>query len=259
VAISGGFQPNDALLVGLPLEGTGVTLIADPSGQSLQLVGAAPVATYQEILRSIELDPAGEGAREITFQVTDARGALSQPVTVTVNLTPQGAQFGDDTDNILQGEFGVNDAIAGRDGDDILLGFSGHDVLDGGLGDDELQGGSGDDLLIGGPGADRLIGDSGADRHLYFSLEDRGDRIFGFDAAAGDTLDFSELFTPGSADVASEIDAFVRFDVAGEDVQVSVDQDGAGGDFAFVSFVTLVDPSGVSTAQDAVANGSLVV
>jgi Ca2+-binding RTX toxin-like protein len=259
VAISDGFQPNDALLVGLPLEGTGVTLVADPSGQSLELVGAAPVATYQEILRSIELDPAGEGVREITFQVTDARGALSQPVTVTVNLTPQGAQFGDDADNILEGEFGVNDAIAGRDGNDVLLGFSGDDVLDGGLGNDELQGGSGDDLLIGGPGTDRLIGDGGADRHLYFSLEDRGDRIFGFDAAEGDTLDFGELFAADPADVSNDIDSFVRFGAAGNDVQVSVDQDGGGGDFAFTSVVTLVDPSGVSTAQDAVANGSLVV
>jgi Ca2+-binding RTX toxin-like protein len=270
VEITEGFrtdgETSDALLLGIPLddlEAAGVTVSVDSSGRSLTLAGEAPVATYQEILRSIELDPAGEGVREITFQVTDARGALSQPVTVTVNLTPQGAQFGDDADNILEGEFGVNDAIAGRDGNDVLLGFSGDDVLDGGLGNDELQGGSGDDLLIGGPGADRLIGDSGADRHLYFSLEDRGDRIFGFDSADGDTLDFGELFAADPADVANEIDAFVRFDAAGEDVEVSVDQDGAGGDFAFISFVTLVDPSGVSSGQDgvasAVANGSLVV
>ena len=260
VAITGGFQPDDALLVGMPLDGTGVRLIADPSGQSLELVGDAPVATYQDILRSIELDPAGEGVREITFQVTDARGAPSGPVTVTVNLTPQGAQFGDDDDNILEGEFGVNDAIAGRGGDDILLGFSGDDVLDGGLGNDELQGGSGDDLLIGGPGADRLIGDVGADRHLYFSLEERGDRIFGFDADAGDTLDFSALFDAVDPnEISNDIDAFVRFDPAGDDVQVSVDQDGTDSAFAFISFATLVDPSGVTTAQDAVANDSLVV
>ena len=54
-------------------------------------------------------------------------------------------------------------------------------------------------------------------------------------------------------------DAFVRLDAAREDVQVSVDQDGAGGDFASVSLVTPVDPGGVSSAQDAVANGSLTV
>jgi Ca2+-binding RTX toxin-like protein len=241
----------------MPLDGTGVSLIADPSGRGLALVGEAPVARYQDILRSIELDPAGEGVREVTFEVADARGALSEPATVTVNLTPLGAQFGDDEDNILEGEFGVNDAIAGRGGNDILLGFSGDDVLDGGLGNDELHGGSGDDLLIGGPGADRLFGEAGADRHLFFSLEERGDRIFGFDADAGDTLDFSQLFD-GAAD-PDDIDPFVRFDAAGDDVQMSVDQDGTGADFAFISFATLVDPSGVTTAQDAAANGSLVV
>jgi Ca2+-binding RTX toxin-like protein len=257
VDISEGFQAGDALLIGLPLDGTGVGLSADPSGRSLHLAGEAPVATYQDILRSIELDPAGEGVREITFQVEDARGALSEAVTVTVDLTTQGAQFGDAGDNILEGEFGVDDAIAGRDGDDILLGLSGGDVLDGGLGDDELHGGSGNDLLIGGPGADDLSGDAGADRHLYFSLEDRGDRITGFDAGEGDALDFSQLFD-GAAD-PDNIDPFVRFDAAGNDVQVSVDQDGAGGDSAFISFATLVDPSGVTTAQEAVANESLVV
>jgi Ca2+-binding RTX toxin-like protein len=257
IAITEGFQPDDALLVGMPLDGTGVTLSADPSGRSLELVGEAPVATYQEILRSIELDPAGEGEREITFQVVDARGAASEPVTVAVDLTRQGAQFGDERDNILEGEFGVNDAIAGRGGDDILLGFSGDDVLDGGLGDDELHGGSGDDLLIGGPGADTLIGDLGADRHLFFSLEERGDSIIGFDADEGDTLDFSQLFD-GTAD-PDDIDPFVRFEAAGDDVEVSIDQDGAGADFAFISFATLVDPSGVGSAQDAVDNGTLVV
>jgi Ca2+-binding RTX toxin-like protein len=257
VEITDGFQPDDTLLLGAPLDGTGVTLVADPSGRSLELVGDAPVATYQEILRSIELDPAGEGVRQITFQVADARGAMSEPVTVTVDLTTQGAQFGDERDNILEGEFGVNDAIAGRDGNDILLGFSGDDVLDGGLGNDELHGGSGDDLLIGGPGADRLFGEAGADRHLYFSLEERGDRITGFDANEGDTLDFSQLFD-GAAD-PNDIDPFVQFDAAGDDVQVSVDQDGAGADFAFISFATLVDPSGVTTAQDAVDKGALVV
>jgi Ca2+-binding RTX toxin-like protein len=257
VAMTDGFQPDDALLVGMPLDGTGVTLIADPGGRSLELVGEALVGTYQDVLRSIELDPAGEGVREITFQVADARGALSEPVTVTVDLTPLGAQLGDERDNILEGEFGVNDAIAGRDGNDILLGFSGADLLDGGLGNDELHGGSGADLLIGGPGADRLFGEAGADRHLYFSLEERGDRIIGFDADEGDTLDFGELFD-GVAD-SNDVDPFVRFDAAGDDVQVSVDQDGAGADFAFISFATLVDPSGVTTAPDAVDNGSLVV
>jgi len=257
VAITSGFQPDDALLVGLPLDGTGVRLIEDPSGRSFELLGEAPIATYQEILRSIELDPADRGVREITFEVEDARGASSGPVTVTVDLTSQGTLGTDDRDDVLEGEFGVDDAIAGRGGNDLLLGFSGDDVLDGGLGNDELHGGSGDDLLIGGPGADELFGEDGADRHLYFTLAERGDRIFGFDAGEGDTLDFSELF--GGAATAADIDPFVRYDPAGSDVRVSVDQDGPGAAFAFVGMTTLVDPTGVTTAQEAVDNGSLMV
>ncbi|MGH6916892.1 MAG: calcium-binding protein, partial [Geminicoccaceae bacterium] len=256
VAITSGFQADDALLVGLPLAGTGVSLIADPSGRSLELVGDAPVVTYQDILRSIELDPAGRGVREITFQIEDARGASSDPVTVTLDLTSQGTIGADDRDDLLEGEFGVDDVIAGRGGNDLLLGFSGDDVLDGGLGRDELHGGSGDDLLIGGPGGDELFGDAGADRHLYFTLAERGDDIFGFDATAGDTLDFSELFD--GAATPDDIDPFVRYEAAGSDVEVSVDQDGSGTAFAFITMATLVDPTGVTTAQEAVDNGSLV-
>ena len=257
VEITSGFQPGDALLVGLPLDGTGVSLIEDPSGRGLQLVGEAPVATYQEILRSIELDPADRGLREITFEIEDARGASSGPVTVAVDLTGQGTIGADDRDDVLEGEFGVNDALAGRGGNDLLFGFSGDDVLDGGLGNDELHGGSGNDLLIGGPGGDELSGEDGADRHLYFSLAERGDRIFGFDAGAGDTLDFSELFE--DSPTSDDIDSFVRYEPAGSDVEVSVDQDGPGGASAFVSIASLIDPSGVTTAQEAVDNGSLVV
>ena len=81
--------------------------------------------------------------------------------------------------------------------------------------------------------------------------------IFGFDAGEGDTLDFSELFD-GAAD-PNDVDPFVRFDAAGNDVQVNVDQDGPGAASAFISVATLVDPIGVTNAQDAIDNGALVV
>lgn len=51
----------------------------------------------------------------------------------------------------------------------------------------------------------------------------------------------------------------LRFDATGSDVQVSVDQDGPDAAFAFISLATLVDPTGVTNAQDAVDNGALVV
>ena len=57
-----------------------------------------------------------------------------------------------------------------------------------------------------------MSGGTGGDSHIYFSLADHGDRISGFDAAEGDTLDFSELFD-GAAD-PNDIDPFVHFDAA---------------------------------------------
>lgn len=255
-AITDGFQAGDTLLVDPSLL-DGVTLVEDPSGRSLEFVGEASVATYLEILRSIQLDPAsGEGTREITFRLEDAGGNFSDPVTVAVNLTTEGADFGDDGDNILVGEFGVNDAIAGRGGNDILIGFSGDDVLDGGLGNDNLLGGSGDDLLIGGPGRDAISGGAGADRHLYFTLAERGDSIFGFNADEGDVLDIGELLGDGAT--TGDIDDFVRFDAADSDVEVNVDQDGSGDAFSFVTLVTLIDPTGVTTVQESAENGTLV-
>jgi Ca2+-binding RTX toxin-like protein len=255
-AITDGFQTGDTLLVDSSLL-DGVTLIEDPSGRSLEFAGEASVATYLEILRSIQLDPAsGEGTREITFRLEDAGGNFSDPVTVAVNLTTEGADFGDDGDNILVGEFGVNDAIAGRGGNDILIGFSGDDVLDGGLGNDNLFGGSGDDLLIGGPGRDAISGGAGADRHLYFTLAERGDSIFGFNADEGDVLDIGELL--GDAATPDNIDDFVRYEAADGDVEVNVDQDGSGDAFGFVTLVTLIDPTGVTTAQESAENGTLV-
>ena len=181
--ITAGEQAGDRLLVDLP-PGSAITVVEDGASGRLVLAGIAPIADYVDALRSIQLGAAGEGVREITFSVADERGAESEPATVRVDLTTAGAEFGDADDNILLGEPGVNDAIAGRRGDDQLFGLSGDDVLDGGLGDDQLFGddtlaaaSDGDDVLIGGPGADLLVGGGGADAHVYFTLTERGDTI----------------------------------------------------------------------------------
>jgi Ca2+-binding RTX toxin-like protein len=254
--ITGGKQAGDALLLDLP-PGSAIRVVEDGSSGRLVLASEAPIADYVAALRATQLDAATEGLREITFRVTDARGAESDPGVVRVNLTTAGAEFGDQADNILIGEPGVDDAIAGRRGDDQLFGLSGNDVIDGGLGDDQLFGGAGDDVLIGGPGADSLTGGAGADRHVFLTLTERGDTILGFDATAGDSLDFGDLFQ-GGADRGA-VDPFLRFDGAGSDVVVSVDKDGAGSDFAFIAMATLVDPTGVTTAQAAADNGTVVV
>ncbi len=255
--ITGGEQPGDALLVGIPLTGTGITLVQDGSHGDLVLAGNAPISTYVNVLHSIQLHTETQGVRDLTFTVTDQHGNQSDPAVVHANLTTAGAQFGDQLDNILVGDPGVNDAIAGRDGNDQLFGLSGDDVLDGGLGNDHLDGGAGNDILIGGPGQDTLIGGSGADQHVFFTLTERGDTIQGFNANEGDSLDFRGIFQ-GQADPHA-VDPFVRFDSAGSNVVVSVDKDGGGHSFGFTAMATLVDPTGLTTAQAAVDHGTVAV
>jgi Ca2+-binding RTX toxin-like protein len=255
--IAHGQQPGDTLTVGVPLTGTGLTLVEDGSHGRLVLAGDAPISTYVDVLHSIQLNTQTEGLRELAFTVTDEHGNQSAPALVDANLTTAGAQFGNGSDNILIGETNVNDAIAGRGGNDQLFGLSGDDVLDGGLGNDVLNGGAGNDVLIGGPGHDTLIGGPGADRHVFFTLTERGDTIEGFNANEGDTLDFKGIFQ-GHANPQA-IDPFVRFDHAGSNVVVSVDKDGGGHNFGFTAMATLHDPTGITTAQHAADHGTVAV
>jgi hypothetical protein len=77
--ITGGAQPGDALRVGIPLDGTGIMLVEDGSSGRLVLAGDAPIATYVDVLRNIQLDATTPGVRDISFTVTDGRGAESAP------------------------------------------------------------------------------------------------------------------------------------------------------------------------------------
>jgi Ca2+-binding RTX toxin-like protein len=242
------FQPGDTLTFDGSLAGTGVDLVTS-TATGLVFEGTAPISVYEQILGNVVLEPAPvEGERQIGLTVLDGRGVASDTFVLSADFGATATEEGTPGDDRLVGQPLVDDEISGLGGNDILFGDSGDDLLDGGPGNDILSGSFGNDELIGGPGADSLV---------FSALAERGDAIIGFDADEGDTLDFSRLFD-GAADPA-DIDPFVQFNAAGDDVQVSVDQDGAGTDFAFTSFATLVDPSGVTTAQDAVNQGALVV
>ena len=180
--------------------------------------------------------------------MADEQGVASDPFVLSVDLSGSGAVAGTAGDDLLVGRLLVDDAIAGLDGNDILFGNSGDDLLEGGAGNDILNGGFGADRLVGGPGANSLV---------YSSSAEGGDLIVGFNAEEGDRLDFRDLFD-GGAD-PTDVDPFVRFDAAGDDLQVNVDQDGPGAAAAFISVATLVDPVGITNAQDAIDNGALVV
>ena len=205
---------GDALAFDGSLAGTGSVLVTS-TPTTLVFDGAASIADYVQILQSVTLEPVPvAGVRQIELSVVDGHGAASNTFVVNANLSATGAELGTPNDDTLTGQPLVDDAMSGLGGNDILSGDSGDDLLDGGAGNDIIDGGAGNDQLIGGPGADLLSGGPGADAQIYFSLADRGDRISGFDAAEGDTLDFSEMFD-GAAD-PSNIDPFVHFDAVGK-------------------------------------------
>ena len=248
---------GDALTLTSSLDGTGITLVEDGSGGRLVLEGTGSIADYQEALRGLQFGFGdGEGERQISFQVTDEAGNVSNTEIVTLSPTDLTADIGTDGDDTLAGENGVDNAIAGRAGDDNLFGDIGNDVIDGGLGNDFLFGDAGNDVLIGGPGADRINGGDGADEHRYFSIIERGDRIEGFNAEEGDVLNFSDLL--GNDEGQANIEDFIRFDQVGNDIEVSVDVDGSGSDSGFITYVTLVDPVGVTTVEEAASNGTVI-
>ena len=90
-------------------------------------------------------------------------------------------------------------------------------------------------------------------------MPDRGDRILDFNADEGDVLDLSALFSDVDVNIANA-DAFLQFEQSGpNDIAVIADVDGPAAGFEFVQVVTLVDPTGVTTFQDAVASGAVAV
>ncbi len=259
VDIVSGQSGVDTLAITQSLAGTGITAIEDGSAGRVVLEGDAPIATYESVLRSVVLQAGGTlGERAISIQVEDDQGAASAPVVSRIDFSTASLVLGSNGDDTkLQGTAG-NDPISGRGGDDHLLGLAGNDLLDGGEGNDILDGGPGRDLLFGGPGNDTLFGGEDADRFFLLSLPDRGDQVQDFNATEGDVLDLSALFD-GQAN-AGNIDSFLQFSPSGaNDVQVNADIDGPATGFDFVQVATLVDPTGVTTVQEAVSNGSVAV
>ncbi|MEM7021128.1 MAG: type I secretion C-terminal target domain-containing protein [Pseudomonadota bacterium] len=248
---------SDSLVITASLDGTGVRAVEDGSNGLVVLEGVAPITTYQEIIRSVILQAAGDlGERRIGIQVEDTAGATSDRAVVEVDFNTSSLIVGTNQPDLLLGDDARN-PIVGLGADDGLFGFGANDLLDGGTGDDFLDGGPGNDLLFGGPGIDRLFGGEGADQFFLLSLPDRGDQLLDFNADEGDVLNLSALFD-GQANQGN-VDQFLQFENANTDVAVNADIDGPAPAFDFVQVVTLVDPTGVTTVQEAVSSGSVVV
>jgi Bacterial Ig domain/Domain of unknown function (DUF4114)/RTX calcium-binding nonapeptide repeat (4 copies) len=259
VEIVSGQSGVDTLVITESLADTGITALEDGSGGRVVLQGIAPIETYETVLRSIVLQAGGTlGERVVSVQIVDEEGATSDPAQINFDFSDASLRVDDEGSTTITGGAGI-DLISGRGGDDVLLGDAGTDLLDGGEGDDFLDGGPGSDLLFGGPGNDTLTGGEDGNRFFFLSLPDRGDQILDFNADEGDVLDLSALFSDVDVEIAN-VESFLQFEQSGgNDIEVSADVDGPAAGFDPVQVVTLVDPTGVTTVQDAVASGAVAV
>lgn len=146
------------------------------------------------------------------------------------------------TTTFLKTRLSTNDILTGTPGDDMLLG---------GRGADEISTGAGNDYLWGGTGGDRLTGGYGRDRFAFHSVGGTPDVITDFYSDdGGDILDLSVLAAKygwGSADPIAN--GHLRFVQSGADVQLQVDADGGGDDFATLVTLKNVDASGLGIAD----------
>lgn len=133
-------------------------------------------------------------------------------------------------DDLIVGEAGVentlagnsgNDTLVGRGKDDVLLGNTGDDSLSGANGDDTMFGGQGTDTLLGGNGADVLSGDMGAD----LLIGGNGDDTFVFKAQLSDeTTDTIEDFGNADDSILLDLDEGDSYSVVqdGTDVLITL-------------------------------------
>ena len=166
-------------------------------------------------------------AREIEEVVFNANGGGST-VSVTGDFTATGVALstfvfnGDATENIFDGSgidpvYPVGVEANGMAGNDTLTGGPGNDTLDGGSGTDSLTGGDGNDLFVVSDTA------SGIDFITDFT----------FDAGVEeDCIDLSALnMTAGSGnDLIAH--GYMRLTLADNGIEVAIDADGGGNNFA---------------------------
>ena len=127
-------------------------------------------ADYSEARGRVEVDLTSGGTfgEALGDQFEDVEGLIGSRFSDV--LTGQIVRGGDGGDNI-RGLAGVENDLAGENGNDTLTGMTLDDTLDGGFGSDKLFGLGGDDTLNGGPtGNDTLNGGNGNDTADYSSI-----------------------------------------------------------------------------------------
>jgi hypothetical protein len=139
-----------------------------------------------------------------------------------------------------------DDIISGREGDDVLYGLGGNDVLDGEEGASDLWGGAGADTFV--------IREFGALSGLA-TIKD-------FDPAMGDAIDLSdflsETYDPSrEGEYGRSLEDFLQFFDDGTNTYITIDSDGGGNNYQFISIVE--NTSGLPDLLTLVADGTLIV
>jgi hypothetical protein len=154
-------------------------------------------------------------------------------------------------DDLLVGGRG-EDLLIGATGIDVLRGQEGRDALFGGEGNDRLIGDLDNDVLVGGLGADVLRGGAGQDRLVYQNVDERGDRIIGFNARQ-DVIDLRQIFAKPGYTNTQRFQRYIRLAQVGANTVVRIDSNGdaTGG---FIALATIEN----ATASALSANNFLV-
>ncbi|MFA7275539.1 MAG: type I secretion C-terminal target domain-containing protein [Pseudobdellovibrionaceae bacterium] len=163
--------------------------------------------------------------------------------------------FGGFAHDMLYGGIG-NDALHGEYDNDTLYGEAENDTLYGDSGNDTLYGGEGNDVLLGGYGWDTLYGGGGLDAFV-FKETDAIDHVKDFNTSQGDYLELASLLV-GYDPVTSAIADFVTARQVGGDTIISVDRDGAGGQYTSLDVIALDAVTGV-TIQTLLDNEQLKI
>ena len=218
--------------------GDGDDLIIDGPGID-RLFGGAGIDTFQRDWTGLAADTF---VMDLSF-ILGLQNAVGSPASGADKFTGienytcfgliGGFFTGDDNDNVIRTDLGVDNLI-GNGGDDQLFAGGANDTVQGGKGADALHGGVGRDVLTGGFGNDGFffeVARQGADRITDFSNSAGNDDAFHFAAAGFGDLTVGALakgrFVTGTAALDSN-DRFI-FDPATDTLWFDRNGSGQGG------------------------------
>ncbi len=157
--------------------GRGVRVELEADGESHSLV----------VIRGVQADVLKKAAPWV----------FDSDVATTAPAVSEDDESGHDTSDAVtdEGSVAEDGALIGDEGNNTLIDGAESTHIEGLGGRDTIDAGAGDDQIIGGAGRDKMTGGEGADAFIFetATLDGYRDDIYDFNAAEGDTLDFSQI------------------------------------------------------------------